>query len=157
MVEQAPPLSAALPAASPPGSPAWAIEQVRQIGATIARLEDQLGEMREVLTSLGAGERGSGMDTIIRIVAEDFGLPTKLLRGDWRRRDMVEARQIAMWIAREGFGRTLASIGAFLGRREHTTVSHGVETVAARRARDPEFRARTDRLRDQSITTVGGL
>lgn len=132
------------------------MEQVRQIRGAIARLEDQLAELREGLSSVGGVAPSTGMTQIIRIVANDYALPAKLLCGDWRRRDMVEARRVAMWIAREGFGRSLASIGAHMGRRDHKTVSQGVEAVITHREADPEFRSRTDRLRDEAISTIGG-
>lgn len=93
---------------------------------------------------------------IVRLVATDYGLQPRLLCADWRRGDMVQARWVAMWIAREGCGKRLSTIGAAMGRRDHTTVSHGVQKVIARRQADPEFRNRTDRLWEQAISTIGG-
>ena len=138
------------------GSLAWATAQIRELGGAVRRLEAELAEMRATLAPLGGMQRCQAMATIVSIVAAEFGLPAKLLCGDWRRRDMVEARHVAMWIAREGLGRSYSTIGAYLGRRDHKTVWNGVEATKARRDANPEFRARTDRLRDQAVNTIGG-
>lgn len=46
-----------------------------------------------------------------------------------RKREVVTARQIAMYIIDKYTDLSLTSIGAFCGRRDHTTVIHGKRNV----------------------------
>ena len=142
--------------------------QLRQLGAAMARLEadfagrhaEQIRRMVEAIARLGRalepvpGPPMPSIADIVQTVASGYGLKAHLLTADWRRADMIEARWVAMWIAREGAGRSLASIGAAMGRRDHTTVLHGVRAVEKRRESDATFRARTDALLARAIPTT---
>jgi len=84
--------------------------------------------------------------TVSDHVAAAYGLPPRLLTAAWRRRDIVEARHVAMWIARTEGLWPLSIIGRVMGGRDHTSVMHAVASVEARRAADPDFSRRTDSL-----------
>lgn len=138
------------------GTLAWATLQILQMGETIAHLQGELAELRSALPAPPDAPRRPIILGILHIVAADYGVPVRLLCADWRRADMVEARWIGMWIAREGFGCSLITIGDAMAGRDRTSIAHGVQSVEARRAADAAFRARTDRLRTHAINTIGG-
>ena len=59
-----------------------------------------------------------------------FGLSVEELRGKSRRRPLVTARQIAMYVLREMTDFSYPAIGREFGGRDHTTVIHAVEKIA---------------------------
>jgi chromosomal replication initiator protein len=54
--------------------------------------------------------------------ADYFGLTIDDLCGSWRGRQLVTARQIAIYLCRELTDLSLPKIGALCGGRDHTTV-----------------------------------
>ncbi|MGD9613779.1 MAG: helix-turn-helix domain-containing protein [Alphaproteobacteria bacterium] len=84
---------------------------------------------------------------IQRLVAEHYGVPAAILSASFRSAPIAQARQVAMYLARETTGRSFPAIGRHFGGRDHSTVVHGVKTVAARIAADPDFAAEMAGLR----------
>ncbi len=68
---------------------------------------------------------------IIHTVANYFDLPTEELPGRKRDRNIVLARQIAMYLMREENNYSFAQIGKELGNRNHATAIHGYEKIAS--------------------------
>ena len=69
-------------------------------------------------------------------VEQRFRVSRKMLAGPSRLKNIAWPRQVAMYLAREA-GMSLADIGERLGRRDHSTVRHGVEKVRGELAGDP--------------------
>lgn len=65
-------------------------------------------------------------------VAEKHGVPTEAIRGDTRARHVIRARHEFMWRARHELGRSNSQIGDYLGGKDHTTVTNGVQRHQAR-------------------------
>ncbi|HHY91744.1 MAG TPA: chromosomal replication initiator protein DnaA [Firmicutes bacterium] len=89
--------------------------------------------------------------TIARIqsvVAEYFHLRPEDLRAKRRTRTVAGPRQIAMYLARELTDASLPKIGDEFGGRDHTTVLHGCEKIAATLQTDPNLRSTIKRLRE---------
>ena len=57
-----------------------------------------------------------------------------------RKRQIVQARQIAMYMGRSHIGCSLSTIGAELGGKNHATVMHACNTVADLMDTDKVFR-----------------
>ena len=68
----------------------------------------------------------------IQDVSAATGVSVEDLLGRGRRREITQARQLAMFIAREK-GAAYSVIARVFGR-DHTTIIHGVRAEAARRA-----------------------
>ncbi len=62
---------------------------------------------------------------IARLTAKHFGLKLADLKSPERRRALVAARCVAMYLARQLTSCSLTEIGQFFGGRDHTTVLHG--------------------------------
>lgn len=73
---------------------------------------------------------GSRIEFISTQIAHYFGLELKDLKSPCRKRELTEARQIAMHICYKRTGMTLKSIGDFFGGRDHSTVIYAKETVS---------------------------
>lgn len=83
---------------------------------------------------------------IIRTSASHHGLSAAALAGGGRSRQIVQARNLAMYLARRLTRSSFDSIGAAFGRRDHTTVMRGVRAVEARMTTDAAFAADIERL-----------
>lgn len=60
------------------------------------------------------------------------GVERELLVGRRRQPRVVAARHLAMYVSREWLGKSYPKIGKLFGGRDHTTVLHGVKSIAAR-------------------------
>ena len=87
------------------------------------------------------------MATILRIVADHFGVSVTDLQGERRNRRVTWPRQIAMYLAREMAGASSPAIGRMLGGRDHTTVLYGCRYVASRISRRQDIAAEVEALR----------
>ena len=68
-------------------------------------------------------------DLIINTVAEHFNISAQDLRGSKRNSEIVQPRHIAMYLCRNMTNLSLSSIGDSLGKRDHSTIMHGIEKV----------------------------
>lgn len=69
-------------------------------------------------------------DLILETTSEIFGFSVEELKGKSRRRPLVTARQVAMYVVRELTDLSYPAIAREFGGRDHTTVMHAVEKVA---------------------------
>jgi chromosomal replication initiator protein len=70
-------------------------------------------------------------ELIMRKTCEMFGYTEEEIRGKSRRRPLVTARQIGMYVFRELTDLSYPAIAREFGGRDHTTVIHAVEKVGA--------------------------
>ncbi len=86
---------------------------------------------REVLADQlsGATPRTITPDLILTETADMFGWSIEDLRGKSRRRPLVTARQISMYVFRELTDYSYPRIGEEFGGRDHTTVMHAVDKI----------------------------
>ena len=70
-------------------------------------------------------------DFIIDTVADHFDITPSDIVGSKRSSKIVFPRQIVMYICRSMLGTSLQNIGKYLGGRDHTTIIHGHDKIAA--------------------------
>lgn len=70
-------------------------------------------------------------ELIMQIVADHFGVTTLDIFSQKRNKEIVYPRQIVMYLCRDMTAVPLQSIGKSLGGRDHTTIIHGSEKIAA--------------------------
>lgn len=87
------------------------------------------------------------IDRIQEITAEEFRIPSDLLRSKTRKREVVEARQIAIYLCTELTPLTLKAIGLHFGGRDHATVIHSRETICERIKGNPRVAEIVEKLR----------
>ena len=73
--------------------------------------------------------REVSIDYIQKVVCDYFDLPIELLKSKTRKREIVQARQIAMYFAKKMTKSSLANIGLHCGGKDHATVLHACRTV----------------------------
>ena len=86
---------------------------------------------RQLLAERSTSRRPS-LSQIAKTSAKHFGVSVSDLRGPSRRRAIVAARNVAMYLARNLTNTSLDRIGTYFGKRDHTTVSHGCQRVEER-------------------------
>ena len=69
------------------------------------------------------------MDYIQKLVCEYFEVPIEMVKSQTRKREIVQARQISMYLSKSHTKTSLKSIGAFFGGRDHSTVIYACQTV----------------------------
>ena len=87
------------------------------------------------------------IDYIQKTVSEYFHLKTEDLKDKTRKKEVVIARQLAMYFAKEYTNLSLKSIGYHFGGRDHSTVIHAVQTVNDMYDVDSRFRSSVDELK----------
>ncbi|PCH96193.1 MAG: hypothetical protein COB85_03855 [Bacteroidetes bacterium] len=73
--------------------------------------------------------REVSIDYIQKVVCDYFDLPIELLKSKTRKRDVVQARQLAMYFSKSMTKSSLAKIGMHCGGKDHATVLHACRTV----------------------------
>ncbi|ACU93483.1 chromosomal replication initiator protein DnaA [Capnocytophaga ochracea DSM 7271] len=69
------------------------------------------------------------IDHIQQIIADYFGLDIESLHSKTRKRNVVQARQLAMFFSKKYTKNSLYTIGSQIGQRDHATVLHACKTV----------------------------
>ena len=91
--------------------------------------------------------REISVDSILKMVCDYFQMPVDALRAKTRKREVVQARQIAMYFAKEMTKSSLKSIGVHFGGRDHSTVIHACQTVKDLVETSKEYRKFIDDIR----------
>lgn len=81
-----------------------------------------------------------GVDFIQKSVSEYYGIALDDLKAKTRKKEIVTARQVAMYFCKEFTNHSLKSIGYHFGGRDHSTVIHAVQTVNDIMETDTSFR-----------------
>lgn len=90
--------------------------------------------------------REVSIDYIQKVVCDYFDLPIELLKSKTRKREVVQARQIAMYFAKSLTKSSLATIGMHCGGKDHATVLHACRTVNNLMETDKRFKAYIEEL-----------
>jgi chromosomal replication initiator protein len=91
-------------------------------------------------------KREISIDYIQKIVCDYFNMPVDSLRSKTRKREIVQARQIAMFFAKSLTKSSLATIGTMIGGKDHATVLHACKTVNNLIETDKRFRVYIDEI-----------
>lgn len=81
------------------------------------------------------------IDYIQKLVCEYFEVPIEMVKSKTRKREIVQARQISMYLAKNHTKTSLKSIGSFFGGRDHSTVIYACQTVVDLIETDKKFRS----------------
>jgi len=124
--------------------------------ASLSREDLDEALARRVLQSLFAGDQPQQVTAkmILDATARMFGFTIDELCGPNRRRPLVTARQIAMYVMRELTDFSYPAIAREFGGRDHTTVIHAVEKIGDQMK---ERRAIYDQVTElMNVITRGG-
>ncbi|HZJ78973.1 MAG TPA: chromosomal replication initiator protein DnaA [Dysgonamonadaceae bacterium] len=78
---------------------------------------------------------------IQEVVCDFFDIKRDLIQSKSRKREIVQARQVAMYFTKTHTELSLAQIGSHIGKRNHATVLHACKTVQGLKEVDKTFRS----------------
>jgi len=111
----------------------------REINLDLARdvLKVVIGDVRSPIT----------IETIQKTVCEYFSIPDDLLRAKTRKQEIVNARQIAMYLIKELTNASLKTIGMHFGGRDHSTVIHAYQSVEDQMRVDTKYQTHVQQIK----------
>jgi chromosomal replication initiator protein len=98
------------------------------------------------------GKRANGrpreltLEDIQKAVADYFKIASEQLRGKGKTSEVANARQIAMFIARNNTTYSLKTIGDYFGGRDHSTVIHSISKVGQSLSTDSLLKFRVEEI-----------
>jgi len=115
------------------------VDEKQHLQARIDSLLDQLKFAHEEIEKLKVPDKLGSVHSIIRMVCETEEISRADLISDRRDRFVMMPRQIACYLAATRTLKTLKVIGRSFGDRDHTTILHAKQKIAALRIKDSEL------------------
>jgi chromosomal replication initiator protein len=98
--------------------------------ATISSKEIDMELTKKIVREIASDKKISlGIDDITKIVCDFLSLPENKIREKTRKKEVVFARQIAMYLSKEYTSNSLKTIGLYYGGKDHSTVIHACNLI----------------------------
>lgn len=107
---------------------------------TVEVVRDILGKMVKKQTAELTVEK------IQEIVCGHFHIPAELLQEKTRKREVVQARQLAMYFSKNYTKASLSYIGNQIGKKDHATVLYACKAVADLMETDRKFKTQVEEI-----------
>jgi chromosomal replication initiator protein len=105
--------------------------------ASLTGMPIDINMAKNVLKDLiSEGDKPITVETIQKAVCEYFGMKAQELKTKKRTKEVANARQIAMYIAKQHTQLSLSEIGRCFGGKDHATVIYACKQIEDRRSRD---------------------
>jgi chromosomal replication initiator protein len=124
-------------------------------GALVSLLAQSTLNKKEITIELASeminklvknSKRELSIDYISKVVCDYFNMPVDSLQAKTRKREVVQARQLAMYFSKSMTKSSLASIGSQIGNKDHATVLHACKTVNNLKETDKAFKLCVDEI-----------
>ncbi|MBR2358806.1 MAG: chromosomal replication initiator protein DnaA [Bacteroidaceae bacterium] len=86
---------------------------------------------------------------VLEKVCEHYGVDTNAVFSKARKREIVQVRQVAMYLAKKHTEASFAKIGSLIGKRDHATVLHACKIVGAQIEVNKVFRSEIEELENE--------
>jgi chromosomal replication initiator protein len=115
--------------------------------STLNKKEITLDLTKEMIDKLiKSTKREISIDYIQKVVCNYYNIGLELLQSKTRKREIVQARQVAMFFSKTLTKSSLATIGSQIGGKDHATVLHACKTVNNLIETDKRFRLQVDEI-----------
>jgi chromosomal replication initiator protein len=116
--------------------------------ASLTKVEVDLELAKKVLKNIVREiDSEVGIDYIQKTVSDYFHVEQDDLKAKTRKKEIVIARQVAMYFSKDYTNHSLKSIGYHFGGRDHSTVIHALQSVDNMIDTDSKFRYSVDELK----------
>jgi len=113
--------------------------------STLNRKEITLDLAKEMIEKLIKNtKREVSIDYIQKVVCSYYDIGIEMLQSKTRKREIVQARQVAMYFSKNLTKSSLATIGAQIGGKDHATVLHACKTVNNLMDTDKHFKSQIE-------------
>jgi chromosomal replication initiator protein len=96
-----------------------------------------LTEIKQLIRNSVKPKKNISIESVVKQISEYYNLDESIIYEKTRRKEIVKARQVIMFILREDFNESYPSIGLKLGGKDHTTVIHSYEKIKKELITDP--------------------
>ncbi len=115
--------------------------------STLNKKEITLALAKEMIDKLIKNtKREVSIDYIQKVVCNYFDVPVDSLQSKTRKREIVQARQVAMYFSKNLTKSSLATIGSQIGGKDHATVLHACKTVNNLVETDKQFKNQIEEI-----------
>jgi chromosomal replication initiator protein len=115
--------------------------------STLNKKEITLNLAKEMIDKLIKNtKREVSIDYIQKVVCNYFDVPVDSLQSKTRKREIVQARQVAMYFSKNLTKSSLATIGSQIGGKDHATVLHACKTVNNLVETDKQFKNQIEEI-----------
>ena len=91
-------------------------------------------------------QREITIDHIVKVVCDYYNIELDTFNSTKRTRDVAQARQVAMYLAKQHTKAPLTVIGSSIGGRNHATVLHSCKAVSDMMDTDKQFKAQIEEI-----------
>lgn len=88
------------------------------------------------------------IDRIIGLTSQVTGIPVKDIKGQCRKKDIKNARHMAMWCCAVTDSASLVFLGYYFGKKDHTTIINARKKTRVRYQKSEVFKKQMDTLCD---------
>ncbi len=89
------------------------------------------------------------IESITKTVCEYLNIAENKIRDKTRKKEVVHARQLSMFLSKEMTNSSLKTIGLHFGGRDHSTVVHACAVIENKKTNDSSFRTLIDELKNK--------
>ncbi|MFA6392761.1 MAG: chromosomal replication initiator protein DnaA [Candidatus Paceibacterota bacterium] len=106
-----------------------------------------LNEIKALIKNNIKPKKTVAIKDIVGVIANHYGISEEVIYEKTRRKEIVKARQVAMYILREDFNISYPLIGSKLGGRDHTTAIHSHLKIKEDLKTDPALLQEIEKIR----------
>ena len=104
-------------------------------------------EVKNLLKNNMKPKKNMAIKDVVKIVSEHYKLEEASIYEKTRKKEIVKARQVVMYVLREDFNVSYPLIGQKLGGKDHTTVIHSCLKIKTDIKNDPQLLQELEQIR----------
>ena len=106
-----------------------------------------LSEVKNLIKNNIKPKKNVAIKDVVKIVSDHYNLEESSIYEKTRRKEIVKARQVVMYLLREDFNVSYPLIGQKLGGKDHTTVIHSYLKIKADLKNNPQLLQELETIR----------
>lgn len=106
-----------------------------------------LVEVKNLLKNNIRPKKNVAIKDVVKVISEYYNLEESSIYEKTRRKEIVKARQVVMYLLREDFNVSYPLIGQRLGGKDHTTVIHSYLKIKSDLKNNPQLLQEIDQIR----------
>lgn len=107
----------------------------------------EINDVKHLLKNTIKPKKQVAIEDIVKTIANFYGVEETAIYEKTRRKEIVHARQIIMYILREEFNVSFPLIGQRLGGKDHTTVIHSCTKIKNDLNKEPDLCHEIDKIK----------